>query len=502
MQYFDYIKSDSIKNYFSLSKNMSVVYYDLKKYIISTDTTFTDMVKMNINKNTLYNDVQFNFAISQALSHTNNLLNNPLFTMNDVNITERDVYDLTYDFSLGVENIYNYIMPYLLNNLISIDEKLNIYKEDELLIQIYSLVIYGVFLILVSLAYFFFLYKTNHVMQSELKKICSIRIPQINETIKNLEFFNNRILSKYKDSNMGTNVQETHIMPLEKYDEEKIEDRTSFQDFNNKKLFRRLTILNKFYLSKIILLVSLFVNLILIYFQSDSLIININSFNYVKNFFFFSLIKSTVDISNIKCTIAKCNREKIIDFNLNLTQDQYEIVKDQINFYPQMYDFYTNKYLTNICLYSFTGEDQMNICKETEIIKSANNTQTLLNMVTDYIYYLNKDIKVNSDNNPYDSIYYQRIETIFYKFVLTMPENFVWISTVSIKSYMQKVYMTVLALIIVFAICIVIFSIVSIFYYISKLIEYISISRCILKIIPTNVIINSYELEEWLGNKY
>jgi PAS domain S-box-containing protein len=503
IEYFDHMKKDSINNYFSLSKNMSVIYYDLKKYLVSTDTTLVDMIKMNIHQNILYNDVQFNFAMSQALSHTNNLLNNPQLTMESLNVTERHIYDLSYDFSLSIENIYNYLMPYLLNNLLSIDDKLNNYKKDELLVQVYALVIYAFFLILISLSYFFFLFKTNNYMQNELKKICSIRIPQINETIKNLDFFNNRILSKYKENTLGETMKETRIVNNGKVEENKTDEvRTNFQDFNNKKLFRRLTILNKFYLSKIILLVSLFVNLILIYFQSDALITNINSFNYLKNFFFFSLIKSTVDISNIKCTIAKCNREKPIDFNLNLTQQQYEIVKDQINFYPQMYDFYTTKYLTNICSYSFNNQDQMNICKETEIIKSANNTQNLLNVVTDYIYYLNKDIKVNSDNNPYDSIYYQRIETIFYKFVLTMPENFVRISTVSIKSYMQKVYMTVLTLIIIFAICIVIFSIVSIFYYISKLIEYISISRCILKIIPTNVIINSYELEEWLENKY
>jgi PAS domain S-box-containing protein len=505
-QYFNYMKQDSINNYFSLSKNITVVYYDIKKYINVNDTLFVDKVKMNIHNNILYNDVDFNFAIAQGLSHINNLLNNPLFTMEKVNVTETALYDLSYDFNLSIENMYNYIMPYLLNNLLNIDSKLNDFKTSELLIQIYALVIYGVFLILISLLYFFFLYKTNHYMQSELKKICSIRIPQINETIKNLEYFNNKILSKYKANTMGETIIESRIEEAKSDhddDENKYHEvRTNYQDFSNRKLFKNLTILNKFYLSKFLLLISLFANLILVYFQSDELVTNINSFNYVKNYFFFSLIQSTVGISNIKCTIANCNRERMIGFNTNLTQAQYEIVKDQINFYPEMYDFYTNKYLTNICSYSFNTNNDMNICQETDIIKSANNTQTLLNMVTDYIYYLNKEIDIESKNNPYDSIYYQRMETIFYKFVLTMPDNFIEVSTVSLKSYMQQVYITVLALIIIFTVCIVIFSIVSIFYYISKLIEYISISRCILKIIPTNVIINSYELEEWLGTKY
>ena len=40
------------------------------------------------------------------------------------------------------------------------------------------------------------------------------------------------------------------------------------------------------------------------------------------------------------------------------------------------------------------------------------------------------------------------------------------------------------------------------FCFISKLIYYLSVSRCIMKIIPTTVINNTTELETWIENKY
>jgi hypothetical protein len=40
------------------------------------------------------------------------------------------------------------------------------------------------------------------------------------------------------------------------------------------------------------------------------------------------------------------------------------------------------------------------------------------------------------------------------------------------------------------------------FCFVNKLIHLLSVSRCILKIIPTTVINNTQELENWIENKY
>ena len=499
--YFEFMINDAKANYFSLSKNLTVIYYDIKKYIEVDDQILFDKIKMNIDKNVLLNDVPFIYAITQSLNHANNMLNNKLFKLEpyqNISDFKSEKADLDYSYSLSIENMYNYVFPYLLEKLLIIDNKLKIYKSSELMIQMYFLIVYGLFLIIISLIYFLCLFKTNYHMESELKRVSTIRIHHINETIKNLEYFNNRILAKFRENNQDKKVEEKQEKVIQVEETKENETKKSITT-----TFQGLTILNQFYITKVILLISLIILLILIFFQSQGLISNINNFDHVKNYFFFSFIKSTIDISNIKCTISNCNREKMIDLNTTFTQEEYDIIKTQINFYPQMNDFYTNKYLTNICSVSlFDSDDQLKSCHDNDIIKSANNTENLLNMVTDYIYYLNKEIIIKNKQNPYDSIYYEKIETIFYKFIITMPFNFSKVCVVSLKSFMNNVYYMILILNIVFACCILIFSLYSIFYYIKKLIEYISISRCVLKIIPTSVIINSYELEEWMGNKY
>ena len=39
-------------------------------------------------------------------------------------------------------------------------------------------------------------------------------------------------------------------------------------------------------------------------------------------------------------------------------------------------------------------------------------------------------------------------------------------------------------------------------FFVKKLVNYLSVSRCIMKIIPTSVIISTQELETWIENKY
>ena len=48
----------------------------------------------------------------------------------------------------------------------------------------------------------------------------------------------------------------------------------------------------------------------------------------------------------------------------------------------------------------------------------------------------------------------------------------------------------------------IIFCIVFGFFFINKLVHHLSVSRIILKIIPTSVIISTHELETWIENKY
>ena len=67
---------------------------------------------------------------------------------------------------------------------------------------------------------------------------------------------------------------------------------------------------------------------------------------------------------------------------------------------------------------------------------------------------------------------------------------------------MSCVHWIIIIMVVIFAIVIMIFAVYVIFVFIQKLIHLLSVSRCILRIIPTSVITNTNELESWIESKY
>ena len=112
---------------------------------------------------------------------------------------------------------------------------------------------------------------------------------------------------------------------------------------------------------------------------------------------------------------------------------------------------------------------------------------------------------MNSDfykKNLFNSSYFKIIESIYYLYLYKVGDNFADIVCNNLEDYLRQKKIIVS---IVTVIC-GIFAIIYCFLYqvilIKKLINYLSISRCVMKIIPTSVIISTKELEDWIESKY
>jgi hypothetical protein len=507
--YFDTMKNNSLYNYENVISNFDIIYYNIKKYIAADDPLFIDPIKMTLATNDLFNDVAFIIELRQSLIHTNNLLNYNQFKLN-ATVTPDDLKAIAYFSKLSIEDLYNFCLPYLLEKLTHIDDLLNVYKDSKLGFQIYLLLAYTVFLIMLLFLYFISICMTSGYMQKELMKVSKIRLKYINETIKNLDYFNNKVLSRYKETNKNINTvganreaiaQEptTKEAELDKTIQTIIDDNYMSRDLK----FKNLQVLNKFYFSNFFLLLFSCLILVLVYVQSNTMIENAERFYYLKNYFFFSMIKASTDLADTKCTLLSCKRGSLIGFNKSFTFEDDTVIKEQLNFYPELLNLYTNKYLKDICslVHNDTTSDAYTACRDDDIVLSTNSTTVLLNALDDALYYLNKEFSLEKTPQ-FNNTYYQKAERIFYNFVINIPKTLITTSVISLNNYMYRIQFIVIALIVVFAIVIIAFSIYAIFSYITSLISYIAISRCILKIIPTNVIIHTNELEEWLENKY
>jgi hypothetical protein len=155
------------------------------------------------------------------------------------------------------------------------------------------------------------------------------------------------------------------------------------------------------------------------------------------------------------------------------------------------------------------------------LIKNSNNTDSLLKLIEETvdIIYEDKNISSNNDQLTYyfnngtttttfenrflfNTTSFQDLETIFYKFVAPVSDNFAELCKISLKHYLNQKKNIVFCLIIIYVIIITIICLYIFFSFIKKLIHLLSVSRCVIRIIPTTVIINTQELESWIESKY
>jgi hypothetical protein len=260
--------------------------------------------------------------------------------------------------------------------------------------------------------------------------------------------------------------------------------------------------------------------LIPLYFTSYTMIVNFNKLLAIQTYALGRLVVATHSIVNIKCEMSDCNVDKLIAtdsykfIELNRIED---IVRD-IGLFPSLSDFYNNKFLQNACLVIYNQTDaNYTPCFNDVIIESANNTDSLLKLLEETVAIIQKDKKMKTGNkylskngtelmfsNKYlfESEYFNELETVFYKYLYPVSDSFSNIFKDSLKDFLDSKRITIIILVVIFVIVILIFAMYVVVIFIKKLIHLLSVSRCILKIIPTNVITNTNELESWLESKY
>ena len=117
-------------------------------------------------------------------------------------------------------------------------------------------------------------------------------------------------------------------------------------------------------------------------------------------------------------------------------------------------------------------------------------------------YETEKNIEGYYKQKLFEEEYFSIMEEIFYLYILPVGTVFANIVKNDFNSFLKYEK----SLIIVFITCLELIMIVYCFYlmifFVKKLVNYLSVSRCIMKIIPTSVIISTQELETWIENKY
>jgi hypothetical protein len=432
---------------------------------------------------------------------------------------------INYSTFVSIENALDNLLPRLFQILNAAPDIFTTENNGNMRFVIIIVLSYTFTILLMIFLYAILLYLTNKNMEEGLEKVSKIKLERIEETIKKIETFNDKSLSKFRQ-------KEAKTVLVEEVREVKNDVNTpnnassqlkeAYQKiFSEGQKYKRLKVLSYSYFQVLIIFIICCANLIPIYFVSLSMIDSSNQILSVQNYIFGKSLSASSSTVNIKCIISQCKTNKPQNYKVNtVDRSMIEgIIRDITNF-PGLSDFYSNKFLLNACavIWDSSGTDvNYSKCMNDVVIKSANNTDSLLKLIDETVSTIIKDkeMKTNqpytlADNttvtfsNPllYETKNFRDLEYIFYNYITPISDAFATVVSNSLNEYLDSVKMNIVILICVFVFSILMFSFYIAFIFTRRLIHLLSVARIILRIIPTSVINNTQDLETWIESKY
>ena len=514
-------------------------------------TLFWNRVNISYMDESYYNYSQskdnetFSMAINQILSNSIYFNDNEVFNSieNDTIskfFEEKDLYEIYFNYTtfIIIENGYDNILPNQINKILTIPNILSKYNSKKKQILVVSAVIYFFFVVIIYISYYFLIFITNNSMNDGILKVTKIQLEKIEEIIKRIKLFNIN-LKRFKEKDLKNTEDKIQNNPQLAENEtnlilKRFQTRFSEKENQIKKKEQKSQILNatgfnidtKKYISlnilkytfypPIIILLCIFIVIICIFIKTIQVIDNTNMLLVLHKYIFGLLIKCNINIIEIKMFISDCqNKTSGPNFdiiNIDLIQEALK----GLGIYYGINNYYSSKFMFNACDAAIDPEkdpEKYNICLSDDIILNANNTDNLIKLIDEFVHNIKKEHEMimkmpNYDPNKYDkkqlynSTDFKNIEHIYFNYIYGVSDIFENVTKNDFYSYLEAINHYI-------SISIISIGIVSIIYCIiywkilsKKLIHYLSISRCVMKIIPTSVIISTQELEDWIESKF
>ena len=271
---------------------------------------------------------------------------------------------------------------------------------------------------------------------------------------------------------------------------------------------KRINIIFQIQKLNIFILLTTSFMMIILFLNVDILIDRNSSIIYGETYMNQILLQLSTIFLTLKCTILKCNITTTLEFNIIEFSYKTILIKS-LNKFPYLQDFYYNKYLSDLCatIYDNSSDEYIN-CKNNEVILSMNNTPALIeifNFSMNEIFELyNKNLKNNESYDGFDifnlSIYNLLISS-YYSFLMPIAINQKEAFETSFKEEKNKRIKYFMILGIIWISLMIYFLCYTLTKFLNKMKKIIITSMYFIKVIPTNYILKTPDLENWLENK-
>ena len=516
-----------LPNYLN-ERQLKDIFWDSIKitYMVDLDYNLTDLYPLSLS--------QF---LSNVLSYIEDLTYN---TISEVALNrytqskEKNYLYFEYMTYLIIENGYNNILPNQIEKLTIIPNILlqyNLYHKKNVIGLIVS---YMCIILCLNCLFYVMFFATGKSMMEGMIKFTKIRIEKIEEIIKKIKFFSVN-LKKFKEKNLKifddvkNNIPEISLKENNLINEGsnnsliKEEIKKKFGEdssiVNNSgfnidyKKYVPLKILNNLVYIPVFFFIFAFLSLIPIYALSLRNINNNNLLLLVQKYLYGKLIQTSNTILDIKCFMSNCIIKKKLNSSSLVNMNQIQKIIEGINILPAISEYYNEKFLLNACSAAInmtkSPEDYF-YCLSDPVVLSANNSDNLIKLIKDFADNIKKEYEIRNDSQItvyetyklFNSTNFYLIEYIENKYIFGIQEIFTDLLINEHKKYLEHNEFLVYTVIIFLGFINLVYCSIYGMIVIKKLINYLTISRCIMKIIPISAILNTQELETWIENKY
>jgi len=354
--------------------------------------------------------------------------------------------------------------------------------------------------------------KKNKKEKKEDKEEKKIKSKKTKKDLKSMasvkkEENNNKTKDKISKNNK---INENINRAKEKKDKKEIEEAMGYYDSSAHK---KLKILRLSYFQSLVLFLIFVIFVIILSTNLNSFLSNIEELLITKDYFSYDHIIEILELLNMKIKMSQreINMTDYSYLNNYAKNSEKHVIQiyDQISKHEALKDFYEKKYIASICsvLYE-ANSDNFIKCKNDNLIGYTSNVEEVKYIFNQKLENIWREFNLNSENQNYSSFYefstddYGEIEYISTDYFNKIVDVYCDVIEKSREEYGSKEEGNIKIIIIVMIIFLWCFCLYVIFIYVNNLVHLLLISRCIFKIIPTRVINQTKDLEDWIDDKY
>ena len=345
------------------------------------------------------------------------------------------------------------------------------------------------------------------IKKTKSKKEFKRKTSVVNEQDKNKDK-DNKLSNNSMNKNNNENVNNNKLK--EKKNKQEIEEAMGYYDSSAHK---KLKILTLSYFQSLILISIFVIFVIILIINLSNFLSNIKELLITKDYFSYDHIIEILELLNMKIKMSKrainnTDFSYLSNYAKNSENSVIEIY-NQISKHKALKDFYEKKYIASICsvLYEESSDD-FSKCKNDNLIGYTSNVEEVKYIFSQKLDNIWREFDLNSENMNYSSFSefstedYGELEYISSQYFSKIINVYCEVIEKSREDYGSLEEGNIKIIIVMMIIFMWIFCLYVIFIYVNNLIHLLLISRCIFKIIPTRVINQTKDLEDWIDDKY